>query len=69
MLAPDRIDEWATSLPLCFAQGKNYKYPLNRKLGGPNSHSGHFGEKRNLVSCQELKPRSFSTGLHVMVPN
>jgi len=37
-----------TLVPL-YCQGKNPRYPLNRKLSGPNSRSGRFGEEKN--SC------------------
>jgi hypothetical protein len=30
-----------------YPQGKNPWYPLDRRLGGPQSHSGHCGEDKN----------------------
>jgi len=31
------------------------QHPLNRRLGGPKSWSGHFGEKKNLLSLLGFK--------------
>jgi len=28
-------------------EGKSPWYPLDRRLGGPQSHSGHGGEEKN----------------------
>jgi len=41
--------EWLTSHSSCFIPGKEPWYPLNRKLGGPQSQSGHFGEDKDLL--------------------
>jgi hypothetical protein len=30
-----------------FTPGKEPRYPLKRRLGGPQSRSGHFGKERN----------------------
>jgi hypothetical protein len=35
-----------TPWPLC-PQGKSLWYPLNRRLGGPQSRSGHGVEEKN----------------------
>lgn len=32
-------------------------YPLNRRSGGPHSHSGRFGEKKNILPLQEIEQR------------
>jgi hypothetical protein len=37
-----------TPLPL-YPQGKSLRYPLYRKLGGPQSQSGRYGEENNLT--------------------
>ena len=29
--------------------GNRHRYPLNRRLGGPNSQSGHFGKIKYLA--------------------
>jgi hypothetical protein len=34
-------------LPL-YPQGKSPRYPLDRKLGGPQSRSGRYGEENKL---------------------
>jgi hypothetical protein len=33
--------------PAALPQGKSPRYPLDRKLGGPQSRSGHGGEEKN----------------------
>jgi len=45
-----------TPRPPC-PQGKSPWYPLDRRLGGPQSHSGRGGEEKNSSPCQELNPR------------
>jgi hypothetical protein len=37
-------------------QGKDPWYPLNRRLGGPQSCSGHGGEEKNFQSPPGIKP-------------
>jgi hypothetical protein len=40
--------EWSASRPGHFTpQGKSPWYPLARRLGGPQSHSGCYGEGKN----------------------
>jgi len=34
--------EWLASRPDCFTPRKSHRFPLNRRLGGPRSQSGHF---------------------------
>jgi len=41
--------EWFTSLSGCFIPGKEPWFPLNRRLGGPQSWSGHFEEDKDLL--------------------
>jgi hypothetical protein len=52
--------EWSTSHPGCFTrQGKSPRYPLDRRLGGPQSQSGRFGEEKILgLPGLELRPLS-----------
>jgi hypothetical protein len=40
---------WVVSFKpqLLYPQGKSPWYPLDRRLGGPQSHSGHDGEQKN----------------------
>jgi hypothetical protein len=33
--------------PVASSQGKNPRYPLDRRLGGPQSRSGRDGEEKN----------------------
>jgi hypothetical protein len=44
-----------TPLPL-YPQGKNPKYPLHRRLGGPQNRSGLGGEEKNSWLLRGLKP-------------
>jgi hypothetical protein len=41
--------EWLTSRSGCFIPGKEPWYPPNRRLGGRQSRSGHFGEDKDLL--------------------
>jgi len=36
---------------LLYPQGKCPSYPLDRRLGGPQSHSGCSGEEKNIFIC------------------
>jgi hypothetical protein len=44
-----------TPWPIC-PWGKSPWYPLDRRLGGPQSHSGHSGEKKNSQPQLGIKP-------------
>jgi hypothetical protein len=33
--------------PAALPPGKEHRYPLDRRLGGPQSRSGHSGEEKN----------------------
>jgi hypothetical protein len=50
-------DEWLTSLSGHLTSGKQYEYqyPLNGRLGGPNSQSKHFGNDKNLFPLMEFE--------------
>jgi hypothetical protein len=37
---------------------KDPRYPLDRKLGGPQSRSGHRGLRKNPLPLQGIEPRS-----------
>jgi len=41
------LDEgkWSTSRPGRFIPGKEVRHPLNKRLGGPQSRYGRFGER------------------------
>jgi hypothetical protein len=46
---------------------KEPRYPLDRRLGGPQSRCGHCGEKKNLMSLPGIKPQFFDhpgTGIY-----
>jgi hypothetical protein len=44
-----------TLLPL-YSQGNSQQYPLDRRLDGPQSRSGHYGEDKNLVPARNRTP-------------
>jgi hypothetical protein len=37
--------------PPLYPGGKSHRYPLDRRLGGPQSQSGHGGEEKKSFSC------------------
>jgi hypothetical protein len=41
--------QWPTSQPGCFTLEKKPWYQPNKRLGEPQSQSGHFGEEKNLL--------------------
>jgi len=53
---------------LLYCQGKNNQYPLNRKLGGRQSRSGHFGEEKNFLLLQTFEPRIIQLIAQSLVP-
>jgi hypothetical protein len=49
--------EQSTSCPSSFTpRGKSLQHPLGRKLGGPQSWSGCYGEEKNLTSARTQTP-------------
>jgi hypothetical protein len=42
--------------PVALPTGKNLWYPLDRRLGGPQSRSGRGGEEKNPQLLPELEP-------------
>jgi hypothetical protein len=44
-----------TPRPL-YPRGKRPGYPLDRRLGGPQSRSGRFGEEKNSWPCRDSNP-------------
>jgi hypothetical protein len=46
--------EWSMSLPHSFTPAKERWYPLDRKLGGTQSWSGHYGGSTSVYTsiCQ-----------------
>jgi hypothetical protein len=53
--------EWVVSvtpLPRFYSRGKDPRYPLYRRLGGPQSRSGHRGQRKNPLLLPGIEPRS-----------
>jgi hypothetical protein len=51
-------NEWLSSRPGRFIPGDRVPpYPLNRRLGGPQSRSARFGEVKNVLSFLGIEPR------------
>jgi len=46
--------------PVALPQGTEPLYPLNIRLRGPQSQSGHFSAKKNLLFLPRIKPRELS---------
>jgi hypothetical protein len=42
--------------PVALLQGKSFRYPLDRRLGGPQSPSGHGDEEKNSQPLQGIEP-------------
>jgi hypothetical protein len=56
-------DEWSAShAPVAFRRGKSPMFPVDRRVGGPQSRSGRRGEKKILdpIGTRTPIPRSFS---------
>jgi hypothetical protein len=41
---------------LLYPWGKTNQYPVNRRLGGPQTWFGHFVEETNLLPLLGIKP-------------
>jgi hypothetical protein len=41
-----------------YPRGKDPRYPMYRRLGGPQSRSGHRGSRKNLLPPPGIEPRS-----------
>jgi hypothetical protein len=48
--------KWLTSLPGCCLTKKEPQCLSTRRLGGPQSQSGHFGDEKNLLLPPEFDP-------------
>jgi hypothetical protein len=69
--------EWSASCPGRFTLGKFPRYPLDRRLGGPKSRPGRFGDEKDLLPLPESNPgrparspslyRASSPGSHFFV--
>jgi hypothetical protein len=54
-----RLGEWFTSCPgRGLVPGMDTRYPLDRRLGGPQSWSGHRGYRKYPLPLLGIKPRS-----------
>jgi hypothetical protein len=49
--------EWSTSLPGHFSPGVETRYPLNKKLDGPQRRSARLGEEINLLPLPDFERR------------
>jgi hypothetical protein len=56
--------EWLASRPGRFTPGKDPRYPLDRKLGGPQSRTGRHGEVKILATTGTLGRPARSQSLH-----
>jgi len=52
--------EWSTT---CCTSKKKTQYPLNSRLGGPHSQSGHFREQKIFFPLPGFKPDYSAQGL------
>jgi hypothetical protein len=43
-----------------YPRGKDPRYPLDRRLGGPQSRSERRGQKKNSLPLSRIEPWSFS---------
>jgi hypothetical protein len=50
--------DWSVSRPSCFTPGKEVRYPLNMRIGGPLSLFGSFEEERSLLPTSGIKYRT-----------
>jgi len=46
------------SCPSHFTHGTEHLYPLNKRLGGPQSEAGLFGEQIYLLTLTGFKPQT-----------
>ena len=50
--------EWLTSRPGRFTPGRDPRYPLKTRLGGPQRRSEHFPGEEDLLPVPEIEPRT-----------
>jgi hypothetical protein len=51
------VGEWSASRPgRALPPGKDPRYPLARRLGGPQSRSGHMLEEKSFASAGDRTP-------------
>lgn len=49
--------EWFAARPGRCTPGKDPRYPLSRRLAGPQSWSGRYGKEKYLLAVPKFKPR------------
>ena len=52
--------EWSTPRPCPFNFGKKLRYPLQRRLGGPQDRFGRVWRRKNIFLTQEFVPEQSS---------
>jgi hypothetical protein len=55
-----------TPLPL-YSRGKIPRYTLCKRLGGPRSRSGRYGENKTLLALPEIDPRLLGCPTHSII--
>lgn len=55
--APDGVDGHLHA-PAALTREMTLRYPLYRRLGGHQGHSGRYDEKRKLLTVPGIDPRS-----------
>jgi hypothetical protein len=50
--------------PLLYPSGKSHWYPLDRRMGGPQSQSGCCGGNKNLLPLPGIEPRPSNLSLY-----
>lgn len=64
--ALDGID-WLFSIPNLKIPGNETRYPLSRRLDGPQSRSGWFWGRKNLLLLLEFQPRNIFNSADIVV--
>jgi hypothetical protein len=48
--------QWSPARPL--SAGKEFRYPLNTRMGGSHRRSGQFWRRKNILSLPKFQPRT-----------
>jgi hypothetical protein len=59
--------EWPSSRPVRSVLVEAVPVPIYRRLNGPQSWSGRYGEEKNLLSLPEIEPRFLGLRAHSRV--
>jgi hypothetical protein len=54
--------------PAALPHGKQLPLPLNKRLGGPQSRSGHYGEGKSILPLREIEPRFLGRLARISIP-